>query len=329
MANATVSRLGANNQDTDKKELFLKIFAGEIITKFKEKNIMLGKSKVRNIKQGKSASFPVIGGISASYHTPGVEIDGQNVNHSEKVITIDDLLISDAFIADIDEAMNHYEVRSEYSNQMGVKLAKEMDINIFIELLTAARASATLDDSDAVGGTEIVSDDLQNDGGTAGSSTVDEQATALANALFEAAQIFDENDIPEDQRYVAFRPAEYYVLAQNLDLINKDYSGMGAISEGNILKVAGVDVVKSNNVPSTDTSANTGLREFHGINAETTVGTVWNPSAIGTVKLMDLSMQMEWDIRRQGTLMVARYAVGHGVLRPECAIELKLDTLTN
>ena len=329
MATANVNKPGQINQTGDVRELFLKIFTGEVMQAFDEKNMFLDKTSVRTISQGKSATFAQIGNIGAEYHTPGTEILGDNVSHAEIQITIDDLLISHAFIADIDEAMNHYEVRSEYSNQMGVKLAKEMDINIFIELLTAARASATLDDSDAVGGTEIVSDDLQNDGGTAGSSTVDEQATALANALFEAAQIFDENDIPEDQRYVAFRPAEYYVLAQNLDLINKDYSGMGAISEGNILKVAGVDVVKSNNVPSTDTSANTGLREFHGINAETTVGTVWNPSAIGTVKLMDLSMQMEWDIRRQGTLMVARYAVGHGVLRPECAIELKLDTLTN
>ena len=29
---------------------------------------------------------------------------------------------------------------------------------------------------------------------------------------------------------------------------------------------------------------------------------------------------MEYDVRRQGTLMVAKYAMGHGVLRPEAAI---------
>jgi hypothetical protein len=45
--------------------------------------------------------------------------------------------------------------------------------------------------------------------------------------------------------------------------------------------------------------------------------------AVGTVKLMDLAMESEYDIRRQGTLMVAKYALGHGVLRPSCAIELK------
>jgi hypothetical protein len=48
-----------------------------------------------------------------------------------------------------------------------------------------------------------------------------------------------------------------------------------------------------------------------------------HPQAMGTVKLMDLSSEMEYDIRRQGTLMVSKMAVGHGILRPECIYEIK------
>jgi len=33
---------------------------------------------------------------------------------------------------------------------------------------------------------------------------------------------------------------------------------------------------------------------------------------------MNLQTESEYDIRRQGTLLVAKMAVGHGVLRPEC-----------
>jgi hypothetical protein len=40
------------------------------------------------------------------------------------------------------------------------------------------------------------------------------------------------------------------------------------------------------------------------------------------VKLMDLSTEMEYSVRHQGTLIVAKYAMGHGILRPECAVEL-------
>ena len=38
---------------------------------------------------------------------------------------------------------------------------------------------------------------------------------------------------------------------------------------------------------------------------------------------MDLAIESGYDIRRQGTLMVAKMAVGHGILRPESAVELK------
>ena len=45
--------------------------------------------------------------------------------------------------------------------------------------------------------------------------------------------------------------------------------------------------------------------------------------AVGTVKLLDLAQEMSWDMRRQVTLLLAKYAIGHGILRPEAAVELK------
>jgi hypothetical protein len=40
--------------------------------------------------------------------------------------------------------------------------------------------------------------------------------------------------------------------------------------------------------------------------------------ALGTVKLMNLTSEKDYQVNRQGTLMVTRMACGHGVLRPEC-----------
>ncbi len=48
--------------------------------------------------------------------------------------------------------------------------------------------------------------------------------------------------------------------------------------------------------------------------------------ALGTVKLMDLAVERtsgDFEIMYQGTLMAAKYAMGHGILRPECAVEIK------
>lgn len=324
MANANPSRLGQINQSGDDRALFLKIFAGEVITAFEENNIMLSRTSVRTIPYGKSASFPVIGGISAEYHTPGEEILGKKVNHAEQIIPIDGKLVADAFIADIDEAMNHYDVRGPYTTEMGRTLANEMDTNIFKTLVKAARSTSAV--NDGFGGTQISNDKFKVDSEGGGAVDKDEQAKALAQALFLAAQYMDEKNVPDNDRYMVFSPAEYYVLAQNTDLINRDFGGRGAIADGSVLQVAGFTILKSNHVPRTDTSE---TDTYHGIDASQTVGLGWTKPAVGTVKLMDLALESEYQISRQGTLMVASYAVGHGVLRPECAVELKLDTLTN
>jgi len=46
-------------------------------------------------------------------------------------------------------------------------------------------------------------------------------------------------------------------------------------------------------------------------------------SAIGTVKLMDLAVESEYSIPKQATLMLAKYAMGHGILRPEAAVSVR------
>jgi len=57
-------------------------------------------------------------------------------------------------------------------------------------------------------------------------------------------------------------------------------------------------------------------------------GLCFTKEAVGTVSLKDVSMQMtgsEYKAMTQSTMMVASYAVGHGILRPECAVSLLSD----
>lgn len=307
MANATVSRLGQINGSTsDNTALFLKVFSGEVMTAFHKANVFLDRSMVRTISNGKSAQFVATGTTSASYHTPGTEITGTAINHAERVITIDDLLVASAFLSNIDEAMNHYDVRSVYSDEVGKILAETMDKNLAQVGVLAARASALV--TGGSGGSSLANANYGTD------------STALAAGLFLAAQTLDEKFVDAGDRSVFLRPAQYYLLAQNTTLINSWYGGSGAISEGNILKVAGIEVVKTVAVPNSNVT--TGPTAYQG-NFSTTVGLVMNKKAIGTVKLMDLATESAYDIRRQGTLLVSKYAVGHGIVRQEAAVELK------
>lgn len=310
MTDATVSRLGQANAAGDAKALFLKVFAGEVLTAFETNVLMKDKHLIRSIAHGKSASFPATWKIGSSYHTPGAEIVGKQVKHNERVISIDDLLISDAFLANIDEAMNHYDVRSIYSTEMGRELAKTYDKNVARNVILAAR------------GTNIFGDTAY-DGGNVLDANLATSGSAIAAAIWSAAEELDSKDVPTNDRYGVLAVPQYYLLAQTTDAINMDWGGSGSYADGTVKAVGGIPLFKSNNVPQANDSANTDIPAAYRANYSTTVGAVFQKGAAGTVQLLDLAMESEYDIRRQGTLMVAKYAVGHGLLNPACAVELK------
>ena len=317
--NTTVTRIGQINQSGAVDALFLKKFAGEVIVAFEGTNVALERTQVRTITEGKSAQFPRTGTIGASYHIVGTEIKGKKMNHGEVVIVIDDALISDAFIANIDEAKNHYDVRSIYTAEMGRALAKQMDRHILQVGALAARASNVVDG--LPGGSRI----FQNSAGAPASADFKGNGDHLAEAIFLAAQTLDEKDVPEDDRFCYVRPAQYNALVKAVKNINRDWGGAGTYADGKILRIAGVDIVKTNNLPSTNITAGTveaGTGDRYAGDFRNTAGLVLHKSAVGTVKLWDLGMESEYKVSNQGTLLVAKYAVGHGVLRPEGAVEI-------
>jgi len=302
----TVSAPGQVNGSGDARALYLKLFAGETLGAFAEHNVAMARSMVRTISGGKSAQFPATGKTTASYHTPGTMITGNVINSNERVITIDDLLISPVFIANIDEALSQYEVRSEYAKQCGAALARTLDKNILQVGVLAARASATVSGGD--GGTVLTV------------STAKTNADDLVAAIFDAVQAFDEKNVPETDRAVFVKPDQYYLLVNSSSkAIHRDYGGSGGIADGNIIKIAGAEIVKTNNLPTTN--VNSGVSTYQG-DFSNTAALVMHRSAVGTVKLVDLAVESDYLVQNQGTLLVAKLAVGHGILRPESAVEI-------
>lgn len=330
--NTTASRLGQINASGDVDALFLKVFSGEILTTFEEMNVMKGLHTIRTISNGKSAQFPVTGIATAKYHTAGENIaDAGNsylssVKHAEKVITIDDVLLASTFISNIDELKNHYDVRSIYAKELGKALAKRFDVATMKTLVAAARSATTISGGKA---------GIAIDGGEA----ADFSAAVIQEKLFEAAQKLDENDIPNDgQRYAILKPGDYYKLLQSgEDVINRDFGGRGDVATGSLPMVAGLRIFKSNHLADVavaeasqdqdDDSANNDVFGGSGTGYNGDLSKTFiiggHPSAVGTVKLLDLATESDYKLELQGTLFVAKYAMGHGVLRPEASFEIK------
>jgi hypothetical protein len=323
MSNANVNYVGQVNNAGAQDALFLKVFSGEVMTAFAEGTVTEGRIVTRNISNGKSAQFPILGKTTAQYHVPGTEILGLALPANEQIITIDDLLISSLFLSNIDEAKLHYDVRGPYAQEIGNALAYTHDKQILALGLLAARGASPVS-GEAAGGSITDSAML--------SDTTGEK---LVGALFAAAQKMDEKFIPAEGRTAYLSPAAFYLIAQNKNVQNMFYNVSTALKDALVPMIAGIEIVKTNHGPfgttiTADGSAVPGGSGLGGSGANKyagaftgSVGLVMHKAAIGTVKLMDLAMESQYDIRRQGTLMVAKYAMGHGVLRPAAAIELK------
>jgi hypothetical protein len=364
------SRLGqaySGSYGNDADALFLKVFSGEIITTFEKYNVMMPLHRVRTIQSGKSATFPVTGVAGAKYHVPGESVLSeatgtsgfasgvsggatygspiafdtgasptskylQRFKHNEKVIFIDDVLVSSVFVADIDEMKNHYDVRSIYSTEIGRALAYTADKNLIRSVIAGARKTTDrfgASGSDAAGylGARVR---VGLDATTSGSELLD--------SFFVAAQKMDEANVPSDDRFAILPPSEYYKMVNSTsDAINRDYAGEGSVAAGEIIRCAGIRIMKSNHVPTANESSNqdvlhgaSGIKNdlsgadtgYSGLNYSTTKGIIFHREALGTVKLMDLSVESEYVMERLGTLMLAKYAMGHNVLREECCYEL-------
>lgn len=305
MTNYTVQPQGQVNLSGAVDSMYLKLFAGEVMTAYEIACVFKDRVFRQSIKGGKSKQFPIMGRNSAAYHTVGNEITGNQVYVAEKVITLDDMLVSSVFLSDWDEAQLHYEVRSKHAAEIGRALAVKMDKTLAQCGVLAARASSPLTGEN--GGTSLTDSNYSTSG------------AALAAGAFDVRQVADENNLT-GKLAMFVRPAQYYLMAETTSLLNKDWGGAGSFAKAEIPEVAGLEIVKTNNLPSTN--INSGPTKYQG-DFRYTQALVMSPDAVGLLQLIDVSVNTKYMLERLGTFILGNMAFGADTLRPICAHELK------
>ena len=206
----------------------------------------------RTLTAGKSLQFIFTGRTSAEYHTPGNSILGNSDGAppvAEKTVTVDDLLISSAFVYELDETLAHYDLRGEISRKIGYALAEQYDRKAFRAITKAARQASPITKSNfkEPGGTQIR---ITRSGVTDGTAAYD--STCLINGFYDAAAALDEKGVGQEGRVAVLNPRQYYELIQNIEtngLINRNERG-DALQTGNgIIEIAGITIYKSMNIP--------------------------------------------------------------------------------
>lgn len=316
-----ISNPGKNLSAGERDALFMKVFSGEVLTAFARNTVMMSRHQVRTIDHGKSASFAVMGRTRAKYLEPGNSLDDQRkkFEHTEKVISIDGLLTADCLITDIDDAMNHYDVRVEYSRQLGEALAQSADCAIINELANMAAKDATVPENIPDNGTGA--DKVKGTGkafefatGLAISQSAD-YGNKIIEGLLAARAAFTKNYVPMGDRYCLLTPEGYSALIKALMPDSANYQALFDPNSGKLQTICGFEVIE---VPHL---LNDGVDGKHTLNAKYTdaglQGIVFHRSAVGTVKLKDLAMERARRAEYQADQIIAKYAMGHGGLRPE------------
>ena len=247
---ADLTRPGALNGGADPRALYLKLFSGEMFKGFQHNAIARDLVTKRTLKNGKSLQFIYTGRTTAEYHVPGQSILGNSDGAppvAEKTITIDDLLISSAFVYELDETLAHYELRGEISRKIGYALAEKYDRLIFRAIAKGARQASPVAKSGFVepGGTQVRV-------GTNDQASDAYVASSLVNAFYDAAAALDEKGVSSEGRVGVLNPRQYYELIQQVGdngLVNRDEQGTSRQKGNGIVEIAGIKIYKSMNIP--------------------------------------------------------------------------------
>ena len=359
---ADLTQLGQSNLTGDTRALYLKLFSGEMFKGFQQNTIARDLVMKRTLRGGKSLQFIYTGRTKAEYHTPGNSILGNSDGSppvAEKTITVDDLLISSAFVYELDEILAHYDLRSEISRKIGYALAEKYDRLIFRAITRGARAASPVSATGFVepGGTQVrvgTSTDLSN--------AYDDQL--LVNAFYDAAAALDEKGVSQEGRCAVLTPRQYYKLIQGVNdnvLINRDVQGTALQSGKGLMSIAGIEIFKSTNIPffgnygtkfgttggTTDTgvaspgnlgsfidnamedAANdvTGINNEYGEETEFahSCGLIFQREAAGCVEAIGPQVQVtsgDTSVIYQGDVIVGKLAMGADYLNPAACVEL-------
>ena len=362
---ADLTRPGALNGASDQRALLLKLFSGEMFKGFQNNAIARDLVMKRTLKNGRSLQFIYTGRTTAEFHTPGNSILGNSDGAppvAEKTITCDDLLISSAFVYELDETLTHYELRGEISKKIGYALAEKYDRLIFRAITRGARAKSPVMKSnfEEPGGTQIRV-------GTNADANDAYSATALVNAFYDAAAALDEKGVSSEGRVGVLNPRQYYELIQQVGdngLVNRDSQGTSRQKGNGIVEIAGIKIYKSMNIPFlskygtkyTPSSGNddtvdtnvadpgntgdfvapgiedgrnsvTGIHNEYGqaSNFANSCGLIFQREAAGMVEAIGPQVQVtkgDVSVIYQGDVILGRLAVGADYVNPSAACEL-------
>lgn len=320
-----IVRPGQSNQSGSVSALHLEEFTGMVESTIERKSALKGMIPIRPVKGTSVITNYAVGESTLQKATPGSPIDGTGTDFAKRTLTVDTVVLARAVLPLLETFQTSYDARKEIGMEHGKKIAKFTDQSFFIQAIKAA----------------LFTESTYKNGGAAGKpaghSGGSQQTLAAAGDALDPAKLYaavanlfvkmEEKDVDPrtDDVVIALRPAEFYTLLQNEQLIDGTYkTAEGTSIQAHLLKAYGVPVVSSTNFPAGQTITGHLLSNANNSNAydgdfSKVVACAFSPRALLAGETIPLTTDVFWDKVTKQWFVDAHMAYGVTPNRAEFA----------
>ena len=296
-----IVRPGQSNQGGSVSALHLEEFTGVVESTIERKASLKGWIPMRSVRGTSVITNFAVGESTLQKATPGQPIDGTGTDFSKRTLTVDTVVLARAVLPLLETFQTSYDSRKEIGQEHGKKIAKFYDQSFFIQAIKAALFTDSTYKNGAASGKP-----LGHFGGSQQTLAAAGDALDPAKLYAAIADLFvkmEEKDVDPrtDDVVIAVRPAEFYALLQNEQLIDGTYkTSEGTSIQAHLLKAYGVPIISSTNFPGGQTIAGHLLSNVANSNAydgdfTKVVAAAFSPRALLAGETIPLTTDVFWD----------------------------------
>lgn len=320
-----IVRPGQANQTGSVSALHLEEYTGVVESTIERKSALKGFVPIRPVRGTSVITNFAVGESTLQKAVPGAPIDGTGTDFSKRTLTVDTVILARAVLPLLETFQTSYDARKEIGMEHGKKIAKFTDQSFFIQAIKAALfTDSTYKNGAASGKPAGHFGGSQQTLGAAGDSLDPAKLYAAVANLFVK---MEEKDVDPrtDDVLIALRPAEFYTLLQNEQLIDGTYkTAEGTSIQAHLLKAYGVPVISSTNFPAGLTISGHLLSNANNSNAydgdfTKVVGAAFSPRALMAGETIPLTTDVFWDKVTKQWFVDAHMAYGVTPNRAEYA----------
>jgi hypothetical protein len=300
-------------------------YTGIVESTIDRKSTLKGWIPVRSVKGTSVIQSFAVGESTLQKVVPGVTPDGTVNKFGKNTLTIDTLVLARSIFPLLETWQTSYDARKEVGMEHGKKISKFYDQSFFIQaiktgLLTAPKFSG-VSNAGHFGGSQVTM--------TANADRLD--PARLYSYIADIFVQMEQKDVDPrtDDVMLVLKPAEFYTLQQNDQLIDGTYKTSDGVSiQAQLLRAYGVPVISSNNFPGGENITGHLLSNSDNGNAydgdfTKIVAAAFSPRALLAGETIPLTTAVFWDEKSKHWFVDAHLSYGVGPNRPEFAAILR------